>query len=171
MKLCHHLGTAVVILLLIIAVFVFLTPRFDWRVDSVSSGSMEPELNVGGILITRPAVPESIKVGDIITFNSPLNNEVTSHRVIAIKNDSSPRFQTKGDANQDADPYLISAANLVGKGCFHLPYFGYVAQFIKTKLGFLLVICLPGLAVIVMEIMKIWRVLARREAENNYHIR
>ena len=170
MKLCQHLGTAIVILLLIIAVLVFLAPRFDWRVDSISSGSMEPELNVGGVLVTMPAAAETIKAGDIITFHSPLNNEVTSHRVVTIVNGLSPRFQTKGDANQDEDPYLVPAANLVGKSWFHLPYFGYVAQFIKTKLGFLLVICLPGLAVIVIEIMKIWRVLAKREAENNYHI-
>jgi signal peptidase len=131
---------------------------------------MEPELNVGGVLVTKPATAETIKAGDIITFHSPLNNEVTSHRVIAIQNSISLRFQTKGDANRNADPYFVTAANLVGKGCFHLPYFGYVAQFIKTKQGFLLVICLPGLAVIIMEMIKIWRVLARREAENNYHV-
>ena len=158
-KSVEYFGMVVVILLMVAAALVFLAPHFGWRVDAVSSGSMEPELKTGGVVITRPVEAEDLKVGDIITFNSPLSDELTSHRVIAAEDGSSLHFQTKGDANEDADPFILPAENVVGEVCFHLPYFGYAAQFVKTPLGLLLTLCLPGLVIVVLEMRKIWLVL------------
>jgi signal peptidase len=156
-------GMAAIILLMTAAVLVFLAPRFGWRVDAVSSGSMEPELRTGGVVITRPVAAEGIMVGDIITFYSPLNEKLTSHRVVAAEDGSSFNFRTKGDANEDADPFILPAENVVGEVCFHLPYFGYAAQFIKTPLGLLLTLCLPGLVIVVMEMRNIWLVLTEEK--------
>jgi signal peptidase len=169
-KLAQNLGLAVIILLMAAAVFTFLAPRFGWRVDAVFSGSMEPQLKVGGLVVTRPVAAEDIKVGDIITFHSPLNKQLTSHRVIAIEDSSSPGFRTKGDANEDADPFIVPAASVVGKICLHIPYFGYATQYIKTPLGFLLTLCLPGLIIIILEIRNIWHVLSEEEREKKYRI-
>lgn len=58
---------------------------------------------------------------------------------------------TRGDANEDADPFIVPAENVVGKIWFHVPYLGYVIRFVKTPLGFLLTLCLPGLVLVVME--------------------
>jgi signal peptidase len=158
-------GLAVIILLMTAAVFTFLAPHFGWRVDTVFSGSMEPELKVGGVVVTRPVAAEDIKVGDIITFHSPLNEELISHRVIAVEDESLFNFQTKGDVNEDADPFVVPAQNVVGKVCLHIPYFGYVTQFVKTPLGLLLTLCLPGLVIVAVEMRNIWRVLTREQAE------
>jgi signal peptidase len=158
-KAAGNFGLAVIILLMAAAVLVFLAPRFGWRVDAVFSGSMEPELKTGGVVITRPVDTEDIKVGDIITFYSPLNEQLTSHRVIAAGDGSSFHFQTKGDANEDADPFVVPAENVVGKVCFHIPYFGHATQFVKTPLGLLLTLCLPGLVVVVLQMRNIWLVL------------
>ena len=158
-------GLAVIILFMAAAVFTFLAPHFGWRVDTVFSGSMEPELKVGGVVVTRPVEAEDIKVGDIITFHSPLNEELISHRVIAVGDEASLHFQTKGDVNEDADPFVVPAQNVVGKVCLHIPYFGYVTQFVKTPLGLLLTLCLPGLVIIVMEMRNIWRALNAEQAE------
>jgi signal peptidase len=122
---------------------------------------------VGGVVVTRPVAAEEIKAGDIITFYSPLNDKLMSHRVIAAGHGSGWHFQTRGDANDDADPFVVPAENVVGKVCLHLPYFGYVNQFVKTRLGLLLTICLPGLVVIVMEIGTIWRVLTEEKMRGN----
>jgi signal peptidase len=170
-KAAENFGLVVIILLMMAAVLTFLAPRFGWRVDSVFSGSMEPELEVGGVVITRPAADaEEIKTGDIITFYSPLSEKLTSHRVIAVKEGSSLHFSTKGDANEDADPFSVPVKNVVGKVCFHIPYLGYVTQFVKTPLGFLLTLCLPGLIIAVMELRNIWRVLTGDEVEREYRI-
>ncbi len=170
-KTAGYFGYGIVILLMAAAVFTFLAPHFGWRVDAVFSGSMEPELKVGGMVVTRPVAAQDIKAGDTITFYSPLNNQLTSHRVIAVEDGSSPNFRTKGDANEDADPFIVPGENVMGKVCFHLPYFGYAAQFIKTPLGLLLTLCLPGLIIIILEIRNIWRVLAEQEMERKYKIR
>jgi signal peptidase len=170
-KAVGYLGMAVIILLMAAAVFTFLAPRFGWRVDAVFSGSMEPQLKVGGVVVTRPVAAEDIKAGDTITFYCPLNEQLTSHRVIAVEDGSPLSFRTKGDANEDADPFTVPAGKVVGKVCFHLPYFGYAAQFIKTPLGLLLTLCLPGLIIIILEMRNIWRALTEQEIERKYRIR
>ena len=170
-KVAKNFGLALIILLMAAAALTFLAPRFGWRVDAVFSGSMEPELKVGGVVVTRPVEPEEIKAGDIITFYSPLNERLTSHRVIAVEQASAFHFLTKGDANGDVDPVVVPAQNVVGKVCLHIPYFGYVTQIVKTPLGLLLTICLPGLVVIMMEIRNIWRVLTEEAMERQYRIR
>jgi signal peptidase len=169
-KAADNFGSVVIILLMTAAALTFLAPRFGWSVDAVVSGSMEPELKVGAVVITRPVDTEEMKTGDIITFYSPLSEKLTSHRVVAVEESSSLHFSTKGDANDDADPFTVPAENVVGKVCFHIPYLGYVAQFVKTPLGFLLTLCLPGLIIIVMELRNIWRAFTGDAVEREYRM-
>ena len=170
-KAIGNFGLAVIILLIAAAAFTFLAPRFGWSVDTVFSGSMEPELKVGSVVVTRPVTAEEIKAGDVITFYPPTSGQLTSHRVIAVDDGSAFHFQTKGDANENADPFIVPAENVEGKVCFHLPYFGYAAQFIKTPLGILLTLCLPGLVIIALETRNIWRVIIEERVERKYRIR
>jgi signal peptidase len=72
LKFARILGVGVVIVLMSIVVLMFLAPRFGWRVDTVLSGSMEPSLRSGGIVVTRPVTLSDIRSGDVITFRSPL---------------------------------------------------------------------------------------------------
>lgn len=166
-----NFGLALIILLMAATAFTFLAPRFGWSVDAVFSGSMEPELKVGSMVITRPVEPEKIRAGDIITFYSPLSERLTSHRVIAVEQASPLHFLTKGDANEDADPFVVPARNVVGKVCLHISYFGYIIQFVKTPLGFLLTICVPGLIVIITEAKNLWRVLTEEKIGRQYRAR
>ena len=170
-KVANNFGLALTILLMTAAILTFLGPRFGWRLDAVYSGSMEPELNVGGIVITRPVAAEYIAVGDIITFYCPLNEKLTSHRVIAVEENSSSQFRTKGDANEDADPFVVPAENVVGKVCFHIPYLGYATQFVKTPLVLLLTLGLPGLIIIIMEMRNIWCILTEEKSERRYQMK
>jgi len=169
-KTIEGLGLAVLIVLMTAAVFTFLAPRFDWRVDEVLSGSMEPQLQVGSVVVTRPAALGEIKVGDIITYASPRDGNLTSHRVIEVIGSTPSQFRTKGDANEDADPFTVPAENVVGKVCFHLPYLGYTAHFIKTFPGLLLTLCLPGLLIIITELRNIWQTIVIDEIERKYRI-
>ena len=150
------------------ALGVFLAPRFGWRVDAVYSGSMEPEFMAGDVVITQPVQTTKIEEGDVITYRSPRNNEMTSHRVTAIDNGPVPGFHTKGDANEDTDPYLVPAANIVGRVCFSIPFFGRVTGFIKTPKGLILTLCLPGSIIVAMELVNIWRVVSDRGKRKKY---
>jgi signal peptidase len=170
-KVVKFFGFSLVILLIAAAVFTYMAPYFGWRVDAVMSGSMEPELKVGGLVITRPVESKDIKVGNIITFYCPLNKEMTSHRVLSIENGTLSYFRTIGDANKKPDAFIVPVQNVVGKVCFHIPYLGYVTQFIKTRLGILLILGIPGLIIIAIEIKNIWRALRDEQVERKYRIR
>lgn len=170
-KAASNLGTAILVMLILAAALTFLAPRFGWRVDAVFSGSMEPEIKVGSVLITRPVEAETIKAGDIITFDSPPSEMPTTHRVVSVEKGSELYFQTKGDANEDADPITVPAQNVLGTAYFHVPYFGYVSQFVKTPLGFILTLCVPGIIIVVMELRNIRRILTKQRMERKYRMR
>jgi len=169
-KVAGYFGFSLLIMLIILAVLSFLANYFGWRVDAVMSGSMESEIKVGSLIITRPVQPEEIKVGDIISFYCPLSNEMISHRVISVASGTLSYFRTKGDANEDPDPFIVPARNIAGRVWFNVPYLGYVTQFIKTRLGILLTLCIPGLIIIALEIRNIWRVITEDKTERKYRI-
>jgi len=47
---------------------------------------------------------------------------------------------------------------------FDVPYLGYLAAFVKTRLGLLLTILLPGLAIIGLELKSLWQVVLKKKA-------
>ena len=165
-KVAEYLCFTIVVLLMMAAVFIYLGPHIGWQVDAVLSGSMEPEVKVGSLVVTHSVDAEEIEVGDIITFypNTAEKNMVT-HRVIGIGHSSSLYFETKGDANEDPDPFTVSARNLVGKFSFHMPYWGYFTEFLKTPLGFLFAVVIPGSIIIAVYIITIWRMVARSKKQ------
>ena len=151
------------VLIMVMALFVLFAPRLSgWQIDAVLSGSMSPTLEVGDAIVTKPINPDAITVGDIITYRSPVGGKLVTHRVLEVEKHSAPIFHTKGDANNSADPYLVPAQNIVGKVSFHIPLLGYMAQFIKTPLGFILLLALPGAVIIGMELKNIWAALSEK---------
>lgn len=165
-KATEYLGFALVIVLMIAAVLTYLAPHLGWRVDAVVSGSMEPQLKVGSLVVTRPVKPEAITVGDIITFKpTTIGKTPITHRVISIDRNSPLSFITKGDANGRHDPFSVPARNVVGKICFHVSYVGYVTEFLKTPWGFLVGLVIPALIVIAMYVRSIWQVLSKKQID------
>lgn len=169
-KVFLYSGYGLTILFFIAAIFAFVAPRFGWRVDVVLSGSMEPQLKMGSLVISRPVDAEDIKLNDTITFYSPLTKQMTTHRVIAVNTSPSWYFRTKGDASEDADPFNVPAENVAGKVYFDIPYLGYVIHFIKTPPGFLLTFCLSGLITIAIEVRNIWKIIIQDRTERKYRI-
>jgi signal peptidase len=164
-KVAKWLGSGILILVILLAVFVLIAPRFGWHIGAVLSGSMEPTLSVGGAAVTRPVNPEDIKVGDIITYRSPEEgSRVISHRVIEVVGQGSElSFRTKGDANEEPDAYIVPAQSVTGRVVFDVPLAGYFVDFVKSPLGAILLLVLPGVIVIGMEARNIWRTLSERE--------
>lgn len=161
-KAANYLGFTIVILLIAAAVFTYQAPHFGWRVDAVSSGSMEPQLKHGSLVVTRPVEPETIVIGDMITFRPiAAGEDQITHRVVGIGHSSSLHFQTKGDACENPDPFTVPARNLIGKICFHVPYLGYVTEFLKTPLGFTVAVAIPGVIVVAVYVTSLWQALTR----------
>ena len=161
-KAVEYLLIIVMVMLVIAAVFTYIAPHFGWRVDAVLSGSMEPQVMTGSLVVTRPVEPEAIAVGDIITFRQAAAAEtLITHRVTGIGQSSFLYFETKGDANDKPDPFTVPARNMVGKVCFHAPYWGYATEFLKTPVGFIFALVIPGSILIAMYAISMWRALAR----------
>ena len=152
----EYLMTGLVILLLLTAALTFLAPRFGWQVDTVLSGSMEPAIPTGSILVSRPVTPDSINVGDIVTFSGSGRDRFITHRVTAIGQPNGIVFTTKGDANNAEDPYTVPAENVVGKVLVHIPFLGFILSFVKTPFGMILTLVIPGLLIIGLELREFW---------------
>lgn len=141
------------ILLLAVLAFalvaILLPSVLSGTVAIVRSSSMEPTLPAGSLAIMMPIQPASIRVGDIIAFHPPWDEDVVvSHRVAEVVDDG---FVTQGDAVEDADPMVIPKENVVGRLRWHLPYLGYLInntkRFTSTVWGFLALVVLPALLV------------------------
>lgn len=99
-----------------------------YRSYVVLSGSMEPKLYPGDLIITFKSNPKKLKVGDIITFKS--NNQVITHRIEQINENG---YITKGDNNDVVDEEIVKEDDIIGKVLFKIPKVGYVSQFLSQS--------------------------------------
>jgi signal peptidase I len=138
------------------------------KVLSVLSGSMEPAVHTGDVIIVKPlAGGEEVHQGDIITFRTKEKADMLiTHRVIGVVlvNGKPVAYTTKGDANSVPDSDVVMREQLVGRYQWRILYFGYVAAFLHSKVGIALCVILPGLLLIGLEFRKIWKALAEEEA-------
>jgi signal peptidase I len=145
-RLAEWVVVATPILVVALVALILVAPYSGWRVDTVRSGSMEPGLKVGSVVLTQPVEAKEINVGDVITFRSPTSGEITSRRVSAIEEGSS--FRTEGIANGNADPFITPAQSVVGRVWLHVPFVGYVIQYLMTPMCLLLLFVF-GLSIVV----------------------
>jgi signal peptidase len=144
---------AVIAILLLISVFP-ITGNF--KVLAVLSGSMEPSVHTGSIVVVKPS--EFYKIGDVITFGKiSKRNTPTTHRINEVKNSTSTglTYITKGDANNAPDLKEVRPTEIVGKEILTIPYVGYAINTAKKPWGFALIIIVPALLVIFDEAKKI----------------
>ena len=133
-KIWDAVTTVLVVLVVIFAVFLMGSRLMGMQVFNVVSGSMEPTYSVGDLLYVKTVDPDSVKVGDPITFVLNEDLVVATHRVVDI--DSHNRqFYTKGDANETADAAPVHFNNLVGVPVFAIPLLGYVSAYIQSPPG------------------------------------
>lgn len=108
----------------------------------VLSGSMEPAIHAGDLIITRVTEPEHIAEGDIIAFRAD-KNVIVTHRVTDVQTGEGLTFLTKGDANTGADARAVGAGEMEGIYLCRLAGVGNFAMFLQTPLGMLLFVITP----------------------------
>lgn len=86
-----------------------LTKIAGFSVLRVDSGSMEPSISVGDILIIKEC--GDYEVNDVITYNVD-NNYLVTHRIIEKENGN---FETKGDNNNTKDNAKVAKSDIEGK--------------------------------------------------------
>ena len=148
---------------------------FGYRTYIVSSGSMEPYLKVGDIiLVDKVDSAQEIKVDDIITFTQGDGKDIT-HRVIEIKDVNDNRsFVTKGDNNNDIDPNEVKFENIRGKYSSKISGIGKFILSVKTSFGAIIFVIIIFIIYFWMgkrEDREIERHLKRTETERGIYLK
>lgn len=115
---------------------------FGFKPFIVLSGSMEPEIMAGDLVLTKTIDPKEIKVGDVISFQAE-DNIVVTHRVTEVKTDGGLSFLTKGDANVGQDGSSVTPDKIEGIYIWRAANLGRFALFIQTPMGMLLFVVTP----------------------------
>lgn len=137
-KVWNVFTSALVALVVILALLLVGVRLFGMQVFTVLSGSMEPVYHVGSLIYVKETDPMTLQPGDVITFMLD-EDTVATHRIVdVIPDEEDPsviRFQTKGDANDAVDGSLVHYKNVLGTPVFTIPKLGYLASYIQNPPG------------------------------------
>jgi signal peptidase len=134
-------ATASTLLVLAVAAFLLLAigPRvLGYQTSTMLTGSMSPLINPGDVVVTKPAPAEEIRVGDIITYHIPVEDQrVETHRVTDVipNPDGTIAVRTKGDANNGADPWTATITGpTVDRHVLTVPYVGTAIRALREPI-------------------------------------
>lgn len=159
-----------VLLVLLVGVF-FISSNSEGRPSSfagfsaftVLTGSMEEVIPQGSLVVTKVVDPNTLQVGDDITFMSGPTSTIT-HRIINIipnyADTGQPGFETKGVMNQNPDKEPVAAANVVGIVVFHSKMLGTVANFISDNWPFMIFI-----VVVIVALFQVLKFILKDDSE------
>ncbi|MCD9153083.1 signal peptidase I [Aeromicrobium duanguangcaii] len=123
----------VVILVATSAVAVgVLIPRIAGATPyTILTGSMEPSLPPGTLVVVKPTPAEQIGIGSVITYQLTSGEPtVVTHRVVAVAHgsDGVPSFTTRGDANDAVDLEPVQPVQIRGVVWYSVPELGWMGN-------------------------------------------
>lgn len=132
---------------------------FGYHSFTVLSGSMEPTISTGDVIVVKTISPLDAKVGDVVSFRDPENAaRLLSHRVTEMHvGPQGVAFVTRGDANTGVERWQIARNGTIGRVEYHVPKLGYVTNRLGSRFGRFAFLVLPALLLGVMEARRIWR--------------
>lgn len=164
----YSVFVAFIILVALLLIVSVLPIPGNYKVLTVISGSMDPAIKMGSVVIVKPM--DDYKIGEVITFGPWSKTKApTTHRILDIKVvNGEPVYITKGDANNAPDSREIQKKDIVGRVLFDVPFAGYAVEFSKKPLGFALIIIVPAALIIYDEVRKIIEEMKKKKktAEN-----
>ena len=114
----------------------------------VGGGSMEPVIPFGSAVVVTPVAESALAVGDVVSIGVGSNHTVFTHRIVRlVDRDGRLWLQTRGDANQDADPSIVPASSVIGRLAVSVPYAGFGIRLLSSAAGLLFLVAL-GLVVL-----------------------
>lgn len=152
----YYIIIALIVIPALVMVMSILPIPGNVEVLTVLSGSMEPAIRTGSVVIVKPS--DAYKVGDVITFESSATDGIPiTHRIVeeqALQGEMV--YITQGDANNSADNAEVRESDVRGKVLFSVPFAGYAVDFARQPLGFILFVIVPALIIVFMEFQNIW---------------
>ena len=104
---------------------------FRYYAIAVASGSMEPKISKGDVVIIDKNYNE-IKTGDVLAYKH--DGKVIIHRIYRIVDNNNEYYiYTKGDANNDYDKYKITEDMFLGIVKLKIPFVGYPTVLLNER--------------------------------------
>ncbi|MCR4326439.1 MAG: signal peptidase I [Candidatus Roizmanbacteria bacterium] len=123
-----------------------------YRSFVVQSGSMEPSIMTGDIIVIHPQ--ERYQKRDVITFTGE-GNRVVTHRIqTIIEENNSISYVTKGDANRIEDEGVPTQKDVFGKVVLVVPKLGYFVHFAQSPAGFMALIIAPTILLVLDKLIQ-----------------
>ncbi|MEK7090649.1 MAG: signal peptidase I [Patescibacteria group bacterium] len=147
-KYAYYIFLGAMILVALVVVVSAFPIQGNIQIKVVESGSMEPAIKTGSVVLIKPA--SSYKIGDIITFEGNFKDAKgkkvpTTHRIVEMRVDKgNPIYITKGDVNEERDSKEVLQNQVVGRVYLMIPYLGYAIKTAKEPYGFLALIIIPA---------------------------
>ena len=117
--------------LIISVIIYFNSGYFKFYAVVIASGSMNPNIKIGDIVIVDQKYKD-INEMDVIAYKK--DKIIIVHRVVKkVKYHDSYLYYTKGDANSKMDDFVIEADMIVGKVESRIPYVGYPTVWLNKK--------------------------------------
>lgn len=106
------------------------------RPEIVVSGSMEPTLPTGSLVLAQPVPADQLAVGDVVSVERPEGRGLVTHRVVSVTDAAHGHRELtlKGDANATADPVTYTVAE-AGRVVWSMPLVGAWLSMLKTPAG------------------------------------
>lgn len=136
------------------------------RPHTVLTGSMEPAISPGDVVVAERIAPLEAAPGDVAMFRDPADQDRTIvHRVVRLRRDGAHvRFLTRGDANAHGERWRVAADGSIGRVAYTVPLAGHAAA-LAGRIGPGLLLALALAALVADELWRIWR--PRREEEGD----
>ncbi|MDR3601030.1 MAG: signal peptidase I [Desulfosporosinus sp.] len=171
-----NLITLILAVLMVATLYISVSSRVNGtpkvlglQMYEVLSGSMEPGIHTGSVIFDKMGVDvKKLKVGDVITFKAADNPKMLiTHRIVQVKdNGGALAFQVKGDANDSADATPVEAANVVAQyDNITIPFVGFYLSFMKSTMGIILLIMVPGALLIISTMVGLFREILKIEKD------
>lgn len=119
-----------------IAMVWFSVGVFSIYPSVVATGSMEPMIKPGDVILVHRVKPQDLQIGDVIQFRR--GNILISHRIIDIVEENQktrqlPGYLTKGDNNTIEDKEPVRPEDVKGKVIQVIPKIGWPTLLFKNK--------------------------------------
>ena len=138
---------------------------------TVLSGSMEPTIHTGDIVVVRSVSPLDARVGDVVMFRSPEQPaKLITHRMISMRvRGETVYVVTRGDANTGVERWSVPTTGTIGRAEYRIPKLGYATNRLGSRVGRLAFLVVPACLLALVELCRIWRPAPTRGPGDEQH--
>lgn len=105
---------------------------FGWHPTVVMTGSMQPRLHTGDVVVSRPVPADTLQLGQVLLVADPDHaGRERLHRLVAFRSDGT--LTLRGDANAADDSSPVARGAVHGVAALRVPFIGKPALWLNDR--------------------------------------